>query len=246
MLVLLLLGALPACATKRDVRDLQALVSELHAQNQALLRELQEAQIRQDGSLAVLAETLQESRAESARRMINIEDQLLTVQELAGLSQQQLASLRDQYERDRQEDRSAGGGFGSGGFQRGAGGGSGASELFEAAVTQFNRGTYTAARLGFEQVVAEYGSDPLAPEARYYLAQILNNEGDVEGAIDAFLEIPAYHPTAERVPDAYYWAGRLHLGLGDTEQARQYFERVVNTYPDSVVADLARDELGRL
>jgi TolA-binding protein len=247
VLVLLLLGALPACATKRDVRDLQALVSELHAQNQSLLRELQENQIRQDGSLAVLAETLQESRAESARRLTNIEDQLLTVQELAGLSQQQVASLRDQYERDRQEDRSAaGGGFGSGGFQPGAGGSSGAAELFDAAVTQFNRGSYAAARVGFEEVVAAHGSDPLAPEARYYLAQILNNEGDVEGAIDAFLEIPEFHPTAERVPDAYYWAGRLHLGLGDTDQARQYFERVVNTWPDSMVADMARDELGRL
>jgi TolA-binding protein len=94
--------------------------------------------------------------------------------------------------------------------------------------------------------VNEFGSDPLAPEARYYLALILNNEGDVEGAIDAFLEIPEFHPTAERVPDAYYWAGSLNLGLGNTDQARQYLERVVNTWPDSDVADLARDELGRL
>jgi TolA-binding protein len=247
LLVLLLVGTLPACATKRDVRDLQALVSELHAQNQAILRELQEAQITQGDNLDVLAETLRESRAESARRMMNIEDQLLTVQELAGLSQQQLASMRDQLERDRQQAAFSSGGFsGGGGFQPGAGGSSGAAELFEAAVTQFNRGTYTAARVGFEQVVNEHGSDPLAPEARYYLAQILNNEGDVEAAIDAFLEIPEFHPTAERVPDAYYWAGRLHLGLGDTDQAQQYFERVVNTWPDSVVADLARDELGRL
>jgi tol-pal system protein YbgF len=244
-LVVLLLGVLPGCATKRDVRDLQALVSELHAQNQALLRELQEAQMEQGGSLAVLAETLQESRAESARRMMNIEDQLLTVQELAGLSQQQLASLRDQYERDRQQDLRSGG-FGAGGFQPGAGGSGGAAELYDAAVTQFNRGTYAAARMGFEQVVNEYGSDPLAPEARYYLAEILNNEGDVEGAIDAFLEIPEFHPTAERVPDAYYRAGSLHLGLGNADQARQYFERVVNTWPDSGAADLARDELARL
>ena len=247
VLVLLLVGVLPACATKRDVRDLQALVSELHAQNQALLRELQEAQIEQDQSLGVLAETLQESRAESLRRMMNIEDQLLTVQELAGLSQQQLASMRDQLERDRQQAAFSSGGFsGGGGFQTGAGGSTGAQELYDAAITQFNRGTFTAARVGFEQIVADYGSDPLAPEARYYLAEILNNEGDVEGAIDAFLEIPEFHPTAERVPDAYYRAGSLHLGLGNSDEARQYFERVVNTWPDSGAADLARDELARL
>ncbi len=242
-----MVAVLPACATKRDVRDLQALVSELHAQNQALLRDLQDAQSDQDQSLSALGEALQESRADAARRMINIEDQLLTVQELAGLSQQQLASLRDQYERDRQRDLSTPS-FGTSGFDPSGGGaaGGGASELFEAAVTQFNRGTYAAARMGFEQVVDQYGSDPLAPEARYYLAQILNNDGDVEGAIDAFLEIPEFHPTAERVPDAYYWVGRLHVGLGNADQARQYFERVVNTWPDAVVADLARDELGRL
>ena len=74
------------------------------------------------------------------------------------------------------------------------------------------------------------------PEARYYLADILYREGDTESAIDAFLELPEFHPTAPRVPDALYRVGTLHLELGSPDDAEEYFERVVNTWPDSGAA----------
>jgi TolA-binding protein len=91
--------------------------------------------------------------------------------------------------------------------------------------------------------VDQYGSHELAPEARYYLAEILQREGSLEEAIEAFDEIAQFHPTAPRVPDALYRVGLLHLELGNREEAEQSLERVVNTWPDSMAADLARDEL---
>ena len=229
------------CATKGDLRDLREEIRELSSQQQALLQEVQESQQAQRDSISAVAQNVQESRAESARRSSSIEDLLLTIQELTGLSQQQVAGLRDQIERDRAQ-RAFGppGVFGS---APSAGGGDQATELYEAAVTQLGRGTLSAARVGFRQIVEQFGSHELAPEARYYLADILYREGDTESAIDAFLELPEFHPTAPRVPDALYRVGTLHLELGSPDDAEEYFERVVNTWPDSGAADLARDAL---
>jgi tol-pal system protein YbgF len=238
--LVLLLGVVAGCATKADVRDLRGEILELSSQQQALLRELQEAQQDQEDSISEVARALQDIRAESFSRMSSIEDQLLTIQELAGLSQQQVASLRDQMERDRAQ-RSFGPprAFGS----DAAGGEDQVREVYDAALSQYQRGTLGAARLGFRQIVDQYGSNELAPEARYYLAEILQREGSLEEAIEAFNEIAQFHPTAPRVPDALYRVGLLHLELGNREEAEQSLERVVNTWPDSMAADLARDEL---
>lgn len=244
-LALVLVGSVAGCATKADVRDLQDEIRELYSQQQALLQELQESQRVHQESISVVARSLQDGRAETARRMTNIEDQLLTIQELAGLSQQQVASLRDQMERDRTQRT-----FGPPGVfgrePRSGGGGDQALELYDAAVTQLGRGTLSAARIGFQQVVNQFGSHELVPEARYYLADILHREGDTDIAIEAFLEIPEFHPTAQRVADALYRVGTLHLELGNPDDAEEYFERVVNTWPDSGAADLARDALRNL
>ena len=57
----------------------------------------------------------------------------------------------------------------------------------------------------------------------------------VEGAIEA--------GDHDRVPDALYRIGLIHLELGNPDDAEQFFERVVNTWPDSDAAELARSEL---
>ena len=236
---LLVSVAVSGCATKADVRNLQDEIRELSSQQQALLRELQQAQRDQEDSMSEIARTLQDARADNFSRMSIIEDQLLTIQELAGLSQQQVASLRDQMERDRAQRNFGPPAFGS----AAAGGENQARELYDAALSQYQRGTLGAARLGFQQIVDQYGSDELAPEARYYLAEILQRDGDIEPAIDAFNEIARFHPTSPRVPDALYRIGLLHLELGNEAEAEEYLDRVVNTWPDSMAADLARDEL---
>ena len=100
-LAFVLVGSVAGCATKADVRDLQDEIRELYSQQQVLLQELQESQRAHQDSISVVGLSLQDGRAETARRMTSIEDQLLTIQELTGLSQQQVASLRDQMERDR-------------------------------------------------------------------------------------------------------------------------------------------------
>lgn len=237
LLGLALILPLAACATKRDVRDLAEEIRTLNARQAELIREVQRDQLEHRDSLRVVSSTQSNMRAELLRRMVDLQEDLLRLQEVTGISQQQLAGLRDQLERERRSVS-----LGPAGMDEG-GGGSAAGEIYDASVTQFRRGAYTSARLGFEELLERFANHELAPEARYYLADIQVQEGDLEGAIQGFLRVQEFHPTSDRAPDALYRAGMLYQETGDRDESRRYLERVVNTWPDSGAADLARDAL---
>lgn len=236
----LLLLPLAACATKGDVRDLGTEIRELQARQEALIREVQAEQRVLRDSIQQLSSRAGDHRIQLARTLRDLEDQLIRVQELAGLSQQELAGLRDQM------DRRPVAAPGDPGFRGDQGGGAGAQAIYDDAMAQFRRGSLTSARFGFQEVVDRFPDHELAPSARYYLADIMVQEGDLEAAIRAFEEIAEYHPDTPRVANALYRIGLLYRELGENNEARSYLERVVNTWPDSDVADLARSALREL
>jgi len=236
LLAILFLIPLTACATKADVRDLRDEIRELNSRQEVLLRELQRQQESQRDSAMALSSEFQNHQARVAGQFRNLEDLILMVQELAGISQQEIAALRDRLDSPRRGLEVRDPFDGDQGMQ-------GAEEGYEQAMNLLRRGSPTAARMGFEGVVEGFPNHPLAAESRYHLADMLVQEGQLEEAIEAFLRIGELHPDADRVPDAYYRVGILYRELGDNNEARRYLERVVNTWPDSGAADLARETL---
>ena len=95
----------------------------------------------------------------------------------------------------------------------------------------------------FDSFLQTYPTHPLAPDVRYYLADILVQENRVEEALRGFREIPELFPTASKVPDAMYRSALLLIELEQTEEAVAVLERIVNTYPDTDVAELAGERL---
>ena len=71
----------------------------------------------------------------------------------------------------------------------------------------------------------------------------MEQENRLDEAIEAFLRLPELFPTADRVPQALYRVGSIYELQGNLDQAVIYLERVVNTYPDSGAAELARELL---
>jgi TolA-binding protein len=225
------------CATKRDVRDLGEDIRVLNAQQADLIRELRREQTRLQDSIRSLSEAHVETRAILLRRIVDLQEDLLRLQEVTGISQQQLAALRDQMERAR-SSIPVGGGFSE------TGGGGAVEEIYNEALTAHGRGSLVTARFGFEDVVDRFPTHPLAPDARYFLADILEQEGEVPAALAAFLRLPELHPDSRRVPESLYRAGLIHRSRGEQVEARRLFERVVNTWPESQAAQLARAYLG--
>jgi TolA-binding protein len=54
------------------------------------------------------------------------------------------------------------------------------------------------------------------------------------------------YPNSRRASTALYKSGQIELQQGNIDDARTYFDRVIQGYPDSDEVELARRELGQL
>ena len=246
--------SLSSCATKRDVRDLQAeLATELRriaaAQDSLRVVIVQQSLQTQD-TLRNASRELGDIRGDVLNQLTRISRQLDQIGELAGQNSLNIASLRDQMQTSRSMGAASGSGQPEGDFGTPTGAmsqGTGAADAsYNAAVRQYNRGSLTAARAAFQQFLVAHPSSDLAPQAHYYLADVMVQEEELESAVEEFSKVFELFPSSAVVPDALYRVGLLHMELGNQDEASAFFERVVNTYPDSRVAEFARARLGEI
>lgn len=251
----LLLVSLTGCATKGDLRDLREELQVLAERQEEAIRSLQELSFATQDTLSGQSESLITLRGETLRSLNQIQDDLSILMEMAGQNQRDIALIRDQMQSGRAGSMAAGAAGAALVRTDSAGGGEmvevqatagGAEAMYQAGVRQLNRGSLSAARMAFEEFLVAYPSHPSAPSAHLYLADILVQEEDLDGALEAFLEVQELFPTSPEVPQALYRAALLHVEMGDPDEARVLLERVVNSYPDSGAAILAREKLREL
>lgn len=249
-LVALLVGALmTGCATKKDVRSLQEEIAELAERQEAAIQRLEALTAATQDTVQGQSESLFSLRGETLRALNRISDDLVVLQELTGQNQRDLMAIRDQMAGTAVSGAAAAGAITVMTDSSGAAIGdvqpnqANADAMYQAGVRQMSRGSLTAARMAFEEFLATYPNHPSAAGAQLYLADIMVQEDDLEGALEAFLRIPEFHPTSPEVPQALYRAAVLHIELGDPDEARVLLERVVNSYPDSGAAILAQERL---
>lgn len=242
------------CATKGDIRSLREDLRDLAIRQDSLLQQVRvDARSTQD-TVRQQSDQLFDFRGDISRQLQQMNQSLSRLEAMTGENQRAIVGVRDQLANLRRlptgpsgavgEPSMAGGG--GEGTAPGVGAGGAVEDMFNAGVQQFNRGSNTAARAAFESFLQAYPNDPLAPDAHYYLADILVQDNRVEDALAAFKKIPELFPTATKVPDALYRIGLLQIELGQKSEARATLTRVVNTYPNSGVATLASEKLKEL
>lgn len=235
----------PACATKRDVRELRdVLVDGIQRQDAALADISRELEALQD-TVEIQSDMVVDTRGGLAREMRQIQDQLSRLTELTGQIQRTLAALRDQVNEFERPVVGTVRPPGSGSTLVGTpvSGGGDADQAWETARSQFNRGQLGTAKFAFEGFVQLYPEHDNAPVALYLLGDILEQEGRLEEALQGFLRVRELFPTSDRVSEALYRVGALYVLLGDEDQARQYLRRVIATYPGTAAAALAQEKL---
>jgi tol-pal system protein YbgF len=244
----LLLSA--GCAMKGDVRRLQDEVAGQAARQEAQLRELsadiEALQDSLEAQSAIANEMVVDTRGGIARELRDIQTQLSQLTQLTGQIQRSVVLMSQRLQAEgagvttsprRADPDSLRALLGRGGDPAAA------DQTYEAAVTQFNRGSLNTARMAFSRFLEDYPDHRLAPSAQFNLGDILFQENRLDEAIEEFLRVGQLYPTADRVPVALYRIGLIYVLQENVETARTYLERVVNSYPDSGVADLARDLL---
>lgn len=261
--VLVLAVVLGACATKRDILDLQAEIRETGARSQAridaLASAVQQGNRQALDSVAAASELVFDVRGDLVNAIRDIERDLRLTREVAGANQSNLAQVLEglaSLERTVQDLTRAVNRLRPDTAEAGTEevepteaviGASGPDEEFAAIVRAFENGSFTVARMQFERFVTEHPDSEFAPAAHLYLGELLAVEQRFQEAIDTYLQIPQLDPDADEAPQALYRAAVIFLDeLEDTDRARALLETVVESYPDHGVAERARARLAEI
>ena len=257
LLAALAATGLAGCATKSDVQLVQGEVALMRAETlrrdstrAAQLNELIQTQRALMDSLAATRRTVAQIKGDVSQDLYNVQQQMVQLQELTGQSQQRLSELRTQLEARaavQQSENAGGTGAAPPGDTTQGGGASNASadQMYEASLAQLRRGSTGTARLGLRQMLKAYPTSPRAPDALYFIGQSFAAESP-DSAATYYQQVVDSFSTSPRAASALYNLGLLAERRKDNAKAKDAYQRVVQKYPQSDEAALARDRLKAL
>ncbi len=98
-----------------------------------------------------------------------------------------------------------------------------------------------------DSLLATHGADPLADDARFLRAEVLQRKGQAEAALNAFAEIPLMYPQSHLADQSLFRAAEIQEnGLGNPEAALKTYTRLLSEYPGSLLATDARTRIRAL
>jgi tol-pal system protein YbgF len=245
-----LLAGLTACASKGDVQMVQGEVALLKAESArrdsaqaAQLGEVIRTQQSIMDSLTASKRAIGQLKGDFGTDLYNIQQQLVQLQELTGQSQQRLSELRGQLDLRAQLQGTAPT-PGDSAHPEGAANAS-ADQMYEASLAQLRRGSTSTARIGLREMLKTYPTSSHAGDALYFIGQSYSTENPDSAGVYYGQVVDGY-PASVRAPSALYNLGLLAERRKDTAKAKDAYQRVVQKYPQSDEAALARDRLKAL
>jgi tol-pal system protein YbgF len=229
-------------ASKSDIRLLQDEIRTLRAmQSRAdTARRTQTDSAlfligRTNDSLRALAQRFGAFQATVGGELFEMGKQLITIQELAGMSQKRILELRATMEERAQSMTST--------DTTGAPAAPGPAQLFQLSFDQLRRGSYGTARAGFEELLRRYPEFEEASAALLYIGQSFAEERRTAEADSVYALVVTRFPRSKDAPTALYKYGLSQLSQGKKVAARAALQRVVREFPSSTEAELAADRL---
>ncbi len=239
-------------ATRSDVRVLQGDILSFRTE----AARADSARARQIASVVAALGTVADSARATSDRLSrfqgdtrgdlrSIQQQLLQIQELTGQSQRRLQELRADMEARAQQPvpSPVAPAPGDSAVVAPVQAAPGPNQLYQLAYDQLRRGSYSAARAGFEELLRLYPTSELAPDAQINIAEAYAAEGIAASADSAYAAVVSKYPRSMRAPTGLYKLALSMARQGRRADARTAMDRVVREYPTSDEADLAREWL---
>lgn len=193
--------------------------------------------VRTNDSLRALAQRFSAFQATVGGELFEMGKQLITIQELAGMSSKRIMDLRSTME-DRAQAMAA-----TTTDSAGAPPAPGPAQLYMASFEQLRRGSFGTARAGFEELLRRYPDFEQASAAQLYIGQSYAEERRTAEADSVYSLVVVTYPRSPDAPTALYKYGLSRLSQGKSAEARTALQRVVRDYPRSPEAELATDRL---
>jgi len=120
------------------------------------------------------------------------------------------------------------------------------TKMYDSANSDYMAGQYELSIIGFQEFIKAFPRSELADDAQVAICNAYLQDHKDQQAVDACdLAIRSY-PNGNAIPAAYYRKGLALSNLKNLAGAREAWETVVKTYPDSPEAGLARQGLERV
>jgi TolA-binding protein len=119
-------------------------------------------------------------------------------------------------------------------------------KLYDSAMGDYYSGQYDLAILGFSDYIKSFPKADLAAAAQVNICSAYLQDGKNDKAVEACdLAIRTY-PNGDKIPDAYYKKGLALQNLRDLNGARDAWEHVVKSNPDTDAGRLAKQRLEQI
>jgi tol-pal system protein YbgF len=118
--------------------------------------------------------------------------------------------------------------------------------MFETAWSDYTTSQWALCIAGFDQYLRTFPRSELAGDAQFYIGECNFADGKFTEAVDAYNRVIANHARSSKAPDSMYKRGVALERLTQPDRARESYELVMKTFPDSEAARLAKQNLARL
>jgi tol-pal system protein YbgF len=118
-----------------------------------------------------------------------------------------------------------------------------AGDLYKDAYEAYQKGDYEGARRKFEAFLKQYPNTELSDNAQFWIGETYYAKKDYEKAILEYEKAIAKYPEGDKIPAALLKQAFAFLELGDKTNGRNLLKRVMERYPQSEQADMAKKRL---
>ena len=119
----------------------------------------------------------------------------------------------------------------------------GMGDLYKDAYETFYKGDLEGARRKFEAFLKQYPNTELSDNAQFWIGETYYLKKDYERAILEYEKAIVKYPEGDKIPAALYKQALAFLELGDKTNAKNLLKRVIEKYPQSDQANMAKKKL---
>ena len=119
----------------------------------------------------------------------------------------------------------------------------GAGDLYKDAYETFQKGNLEGARRKFEAFLKQYPNTELSDNAQFWIGETYYLKKDFEKAILEYEKAIAKYPEGDKVPAALFKQALAFLELKDKTNARNLLKRLMERYPNTEQAEMAKKRL---
>jgi tol-pal system protein YbgF len=116
-------------------------------------------------------------------------------------------------------------------------------DVYRDAYETFHKGDLEGARRKFEAFLNQYPNTELSDNAQFWIGETYYLKKDYEKAILEYEKAIVRYPEGDKIPAALFKQALSFFELGDKTNAKNLLKRVIEKYPQSDQAQLAKKKL---